>query len=69
MVDDVHDVRDRLVVGGAREQRAISGISFAGSGLDEPDPKDAYLIDARAQSGLRIEVLENVPAWRPGEAP
>jgi catechol 2,3-dioxygenase-like lactoylglutathione lyase family enzyme len=69
MVDDVHGVRDRLVDAGAHEERKYGGISFAGSGLDEPEPKDAYLIDAREQSGLRIELLENVPAWTPGEAP
>jgi 4-hydroxyphenylpyruvate dioxygenase-like putative hemolysin len=69
MVDDVDGARDRLVAAGAAVRRDYGEVSFAGSGLDEPDPKSAFLIDAREQSGLRIELLENVPAWTPGEAP
>jgi catechol 2,3-dioxygenase-like lactoylglutathione lyase family enzyme len=69
MVDDLDEVRDRMVADGATERHAFDGMTLGKSGMAVDGVQRAFLIDARTQAGIRFELIENIPAWVPGEAP
>lgn len=68
LVDDLEGVRQKMLDAGAVEAGAFIGMTLQDAGLPIEGTQDGYLIDAREQSGIRFELLEDMP-WEPGKAP
>lgn len=66
MVDDLEGVRDALVERGAKELARFD-VQLQDAGLPVAGKQRAYLLDALTQLGLRIEMMQTVPGWTPGE--
>lgn len=68
LVDGLERVRDSMIAKGC-EQVSQFDVTLQEGGVDVRGQQRAYLIDAIAQIGLRIEMLETIPGWVPGKSP
>ncbi|MAG32163.1 MAG: hypothetical protein CL908_14870 [Deltaproteobacteria bacterium] len=68
LVDGLEEARDNMIAKGCQEISRFD-VRLQDAGLDVTGQQRAYLIDAMAQIGLRIEMLETIPGWTPGEGP
>ncbi len=65
LVDGLEQVRDTMIAKGCQQVSQFD-VRLQDGGLDASGQQRAYLIDAVAQIGLRIEMLETIPGWVPG---
>ena len=68
LVDGLERARKVMLEKGC-EEVARFDVRLQDGGVDVGGEQRAYLIDAMAQIGLRIEMLETIPGWVPGEGP
>jgi hypothetical protein len=68
MVDGLERVREDMLAKGCQEIARFD-VQLQNAGLDVEGGQRAYLMDAMAQIGLRIEMMESIPDWVPGEDP
>jgi hypothetical protein len=67
LVDGLEQTRERLIDRGCQEIARFD-VNLQDAGLDASGQQRAYLIDALSQIGLRLEVMEKIPGFVPGEA-
>lgn len=66
MVHGLERVREDMLAKGCQEIARFD-VQLQNAGLDVEGGQRAYLMDAMAQIGLRIEMMESIPDWVPGE--
>ncbi|MCP4906490.1 MAG: hypothetical protein GY910_16060 [bacterium] len=67
LVEGLEPTREAMIARGCRQVSEFD-VTLQGGGLDVEGRQRAYLMDALAQVGLRIEMMETIPGWVPGEA-
>ena len=68
-VDDFDRVTTALRQRGAQTLFGMEDVDLRPAGLEYDGELPVHIIDARAQSGLRFELLSTKAGWIPGEAP
>lgn len=68
-VSDFEGVTAALRDRGAETLLAVDDVDLRPAGLEYRGALPVHIIDARAQSGLRFELLSTKAGWIPGEAP
>ncbi len=66
-VDGLEAVREAMIVRGCKQVSQFD-MQMQDGGLEVEGWQRAYVVNAMAQTGLRFEMIETMPAWVPGVA-